>query len=160
LLNKTEEAVNKIKILSITFLLLFISLTKAQNSGVGLGLIVGEPTGISFKYWTGSTTAFDGALAWSFIDEGAFHIHGDYIFHNFTLITIPEGKLPFYYGIGARLKTSHDSRLGVRVPFGLAYLFQNAPVDIFLEIVPILDLTPKTDFSINAAIGARYFFNN
>jgi len=159
LLNKTEEALNKIKILSIIFLLLFISMTKAQSSGVGLGLIVGEPTGISFKYWTGSTTAFDAALAWSFIDEGAFHIHGDYIFHNFTLITIPEGKLPFYYGIGARLKTSHDSRLGVRVPLGLAYLFQTVPVDIFLEIVPILDFTPKTDFSINAAIGARYFFN-
>jgi hypothetical protein len=32
-------------------------------------------------------------------------------------------------------------------------------VDIFLEVVPILDLAPKTDFKINAAIGARYFFN-
>ena len=149
----------KIKCITILFALIFISNINAQSKNIGLGLIIGEPTGISFKYCTGSTTAFDAALAWSFVDEGAFHIHADYIFHNFTLITVPEGKLPFYYGIGARLKTSHDSRLGVRVPLGLAYLFQNAPVDIFLEIVPILDLTPKTDFSINAAIGARYFFN-
>jgi len=151
--------VRKTKYIVILFSILFLSAANAQSKGIGLGMIVGEPTGISFKYWTGSTTAFDAALAWSFIDEGAFHIHGDYIFHNFTLITIPEGKLPFYYGIGARLKTSHDSRLGVRVPLGLAYLFQTVPVDIFLEIVPILDFTPKTDFSINAAIGARYFFN-
>lgn len=150
----------KIKNSVILFSILFLSVANAQSKGIGLGLIVGEPTGISFKYWTGSTTAFDAALAWSFIDEGAFHIHGDYIFHNMRLISVPEGTLPFYYGIGARLKTSHDSRLGVRVPLGLAYLFQNAPIDIFLEIVPILDLTPKTDFSINAAIGARYFFNN
>jgi hypothetical protein len=151
--------VRKIKNSVILFSILFLSVANAQSKGIGLGLIVGEPTGVSFKYWTGSTTAFDAALAWSFIDEGAFHIHGDYIFHNMRLISVPEGTLPFYYGIGARLKTSHDSRLGVRVPLGLAYLFQNAPVDIFLEIVPILDLTPKTDFSLNAAIGARYFFN-
>jgi hypothetical protein len=148
----------KIKLFSIILLLLFVSMAKAQRSGMGLGLIVGEPTGISFKYWTGSTTAFDAALAWSFVDEGAFHIHGDYIFHNMRLISIPEGLLPFYYGIGARIKTADETKLGVRVPLGLAYLFQNAPVDIFLEVVPILDLIPETDFGINAAIGARYFF--
>jgi len=151
--------VRKIKYTVILFSILFLSAANAQSKGIGLGLIIGEPTGISFKYWTTSTTAFDAALAWSFIDEGAFHIHGDYLFHNFTLISVPKGKLPFYYGIGGRLKTAHDARFGIRVPLGLAYLFQNAPVDIFLEVVPILDLTPKTDFSINAAIGARYFFN-
>lgn len=146
------------KFLMLLFVLVFLSTVKAQSSGVGLGLIVGEPTGISFKYWTGSTTAIDAALAWSFIDGGAFHIHGDYLFHNMRLISVPEGTLPFYYGIGARIKTANETKLGVRVPLGLAYLFQSAPVDIFLEIVPILDLTPKTDFAINAALGARYFF--
>jgi hypothetical protein len=158
LLNKTEEQVMRTKFVMLLFVLVSLSTVKAQSSGVGLGLIVGEPTGISFKYWTGSTTAIDAALAWSFVDGGAFHIHGDYIFHNMRLITVPEGMLPFYYGIGARIKTADDTRLGVRVPLGLAYLFSNAPVDIFLEIVPILDLTPKTDFAINAALGARYFF--
>lgn len=150
---------NKTKFVLSLSLLLFISTINAQNKGAGLGLIIGEPTGFSFKYWMSSTTAVDAALAWSFVDDGAFHIHADYILHSFDLIRIPEGKMPFYYGIGGRLKTSDDARLGVRVPLGLAYLFQKAPVDIFLEVVPILDLTPKTDFKINAAIGARYFFN-
>ena len=149
----------KIKYAVFLLLLSFISISNAQDKGVGLGIIVGEPTGFSFKYWTSSTTAFDAALAWSFIDKGALHIHADYIIHNFDLIRVPEGKLPFYYGIGGRLKNFGDARLGVRVPLGLAYIFQNAPVDIFLELVPILDLTPQTDFSINAAIGARYFLN-
>lgn len=149
----------KIKYAIILFSLIFITSLHAQHRGIGLGIIVGEPTGISFKYWTSSTTAFDAALAWSFIDEGAFHIHADYLLHSFYLITVPEGKLPFYYGIGGRLKTSGDTRFGVRVPVGLDYLFQTTPIDIFLEVVPILDLTPKTDFKINAALGARYFFN-
>ena len=144
----------------ITLLFSFISITAlfAQDNGTGLGIIIGEPTGFSFKYWTSSNSAIDAAIAWSFIDEGAFHIHADYLLHSFRLINVPEGKLPFYYGIGGRLKTSSDTQLGVRVPLGLAYLFQSAPVDIFLEVVPILDFIPKTDFKINAALGARYFF--
>ncbi|MCW8804717.1 MAG: hypothetical protein OQK57_09980 [Ignavibacteriaceae bacterium] len=149
----------KLKFVMILFSLTFISITNAQSNGIGVGLIVGEPTGISGKYWTGSTTAFDAGLAWSFIDENAFQIHADYIFHNMRMITIPDGKLPFYYGIGARLKTATDVQLGVRVPLGLAYIFQNAPIDIFIEVVPILDLLPKTDFQISVALGARYFFN-
>jgi hypothetical protein len=148
----------------IIVLFLFITFyvsnsTSAQDKNIGLGIIVGEPTGVSFKYWTSSTTAFDAALAWSFIDGGAFHIHADYIFHNFTLFRISGAKLPFYYGIGGRIKTANKSQLGVRVPLGIAYMFNTAPVDIFLEVVPILDLAPQTDFRINAAIGARYFFN-
>ena len=149
----------KFNFITILFSLIIISSINAQSNGIGVGLIVGEPTGISGKYWTGSTTAFDAALAWSFVDENAFQIHADYLFHNIRLITVSEGKLPFYYGIGARLKTANDIKLGVRVPLGLAYLFQNVPIDIFVEVVPILDVIPKTDFQINAALGARYFFN-
>jgi hypothetical protein len=159
ILNTTEVELQKFNFITILFSLIIISNINAQSNGVGVGLIVGEPTGISGKYWTGSTTAFDAALAWSFVDENAFQIHADYLFHNIRLITVSEGKLPFYYGIGARLKTANDIKLGVRVPLGFAYLFQNVPIDIFVEVVPILDVIPKTDFQINAALGARYFFN-
>ena len=148
----------KLKYITILFSIIFITQIYSQDRGTGLGIIIGEPTGFSFKHWTSSTTAFDAAMAWSFINEGAFHIHVDYLLHSFRLIDVPEGKLPFYYGIGGRLKTSDKTRLGVRVPLGLAYLFQTAPIDIFLEVVPILDFIPKTDFRINAALGARYYF--
>jgi hypothetical protein len=135
------------------------SFTRSQDKDFGLGIILGEPTGVSFKYWTGSNTAFDGAVAWSFVNGGAFHVHADYILHSFNLIHVESGRLPVYYGIGGRIKFLDDAGIGVRVPVGLAYLFDNAPIDIFLEVVPILDLAPKTDFKINAAIGGRYFFN-
>jgi len=149
------------KIISYLIFIVFVSASfiQAQNKGFGLGMIVGEPTGVSFKYWTGSNSAFDGALAWSFVDGGALHIHADYILHSFNLFPVPSGSLPLYYGIGARIKFLDDAGIGVRVPVGLAYLFSSTPIDIFFEIVPILDLTPKTDFKINAAIGGRYFFN-
>ncbi len=145
---------------SLVFIVVVLtSFNYAQSNGFGLGIILGEPTGVSFKYWTGDNSAFDGAAAWSFIDGGAFHIHADYILHTFNLIHVSTGRLPLYYGIGGRIKLHDKSRIGVRVPFGLVYIFDNTPVDVFFEIVPILDLAPKTDFKINAAIGGRYYFN-
>jgi hypothetical protein len=143
----------------ISLIILFSSFNYSQNIKIGAGIIAGEPTGLSFKYWLTEKTALDAAFAWSFVDENAFQIQADYLIHNFSLIKISEGKLPFYFGIGGRLKFSNDATFGVRVPLGLAYIFSDAPVDIFVEVVPILDLLPKTDFTLGAAIGGRYFFN-
>jgi hypothetical protein len=148
--------------------LLLSNAAKAQDRGFGLGMIVGEPTGISLKIWQGRTTAIDGALAWSFVDDFV-QIHGDYLKHDLNLIKVEKGQLPFYYGIGGRIRffdennpsngpSNDKTRLGVRVPLGLAYLFEKTTLDIFLEVVPILDLIPTTEFDLDAAIGIRYFF--
>jgi len=144
----------------ISIIILLANHSFSQNKGFGLGVILGEPTGVSAKYWMSSTTAIDAALAWSFVDKGALHIHADYLFHNFQLISLEgKSKLPVYYGIGARIKFGDDdTRLAVRIPVGIDYLFGDAPVDIFLEVVPMLELIPKTKFQFNAALGARYFF--
>ncbi len=131
------------------------------NKGFGLGVIIGEPTGPCFKHWLGNKSAVDGAIAWSFDRHGSLHIHADYLLHVFSAVDVDRGWLPFYYGIGGRIKFGHDDdddRLGVRIPLGFEYLFDNAPPGIFLELVPILDLVPKTDIEYNAAIGIRYYF--
>lgn len=131
---------------------------QAQDRGFGLGVILGEPTGISGKLWTGHGIAIDGAVAWSFEKESSMHLHGDILHHSFNRARVDEGKLMLYYGIGGRVKLEDESKVGIRVPLGINYLFANSPLDFFLEIVPILDLAPKTDFSLNGAIGIRYFF--
>jgi len=144
--------------LFVSVALLICGTAQAQDSGFGLGIIIGEPTGISAKQWTGSRTAIDGAVAWSFKKERAVHLHGDLLYHSFSAARINRGKLSWYYGIGGRIKFEVDSKVGVRVPLGMDYLLGTAPLDFFLELVPILDLAPSTDFSLNAAIGIRYFF--
>lgn len=139
----------------VTVCLAFAStLAYGQGQDLGLGIILGEPTGISVKYWLGTTNAISGAAAWSFSGEESIHIHADYLFHNFGLI---QQNLPLYYGLGARVKLEDDVKVGIRIPVGIAYLFE-APLDTFLEIVPLLDLVPDTEFGLNAAIGVRYYF--
>ncbi len=133
----------------------------AQKGRFGLGVIAGEPTGPCFKLWTSQRTAIDGAVAWSFAKNARIHLHADYLVHVFDLIDVETGRLPLYYGIGGRIRFAdgdRDDNIGVRIPVGLAYLVENVPLDIFFEIVPILDLTPDTDLDFNAALGVRYFF--
>jgi hypothetical protein len=151
-------------VVMLSFVLGAAGEVRAQASGAGIGIIVGEPTGLSLKFWQSQRTAIDLAAAWSFTDDGAFHIHGDFLFHKFDLIKVSEGQLPFYYGIGARVKVydgDHDDDVlvGLRIPLGLDYLFGGGtPLDVFVEVVPILDLAPDTDVSLNASIGIRYWF--
>ena len=153
----------RIWIIAIFFLLLCLSKNQvfAQQQGVGLGVIIGEPTGLSLKSWMSSSTALDLAAAWSFGDYDAFQIHLDYVFHHPRLV---EANFPFYYGFGGRLKLKDtnddesDAHIGVRFPLGLVYLFRDAPLDFFIEVVPILDLAPETDVNLNAAVGMRFYF--
>ena len=148
--------------------------SNAQSSGFGAGIILGEPTGISLKGWIASDRAIDGAVAWSLFGHGYFSVHADYLFHNMDLIKLNKGKLPLYYGPGVRLRSWGGDRywdrgrwhqydggradIGIRFPVGLDYLPASAPVDVFLEIAPCLDLLPATSFDVGAAIGARYWF--
>lgn len=144
----------------LVLLVAFAGPAAAQGSGVGLGVIVGEPTGLSLKFWQSRTSAIDIAGAWSFANETAFHLHGDLLLHKFDLIRVDKGQLPFYFGVGARVKfTDNDTLVGIRIPLGLDYLFGGGtPLDIFFEVVPIVDVAPSTDASLNGSLGLRYWF--
>ena len=129
----------------------------AQDSGFGLGIIIGEPTGVSLKTWVSQKHAVDAGIAWSLTNDW-FHIHADYLIHNFELIDVSQGQLPFYFGFGARIGIGNDFTLGARVPVGLSYLFEDAPLDVFAEIVPSLQLINKIQFQMNGGIGIRFWF--
>lgn len=144
----------------LVVMLIFIQFnSNAQDRGFGLGIILGEPTGVSGKLWTSGENAFDFAAAWSFQGDGNLLLQADYVWHIFRLIPVSEGKLPFYVGVGGEVILANDPVIGVRVPLGLDYMFSNAPVDIFVELVPILRLAPSTDFDFAGGLGARYWFH-
>ncbi|TVQ39414.1 MAG: hypothetical protein EA384_06560 [Spirochaetaceae bacterium] len=130
----------------------------ADRGPFGLGIILGEPTGISAKLWLGETHAVDAAVAWSFQEKGSFYVHGNYLFHLPDLITVDRGSLPVYIGAGGKIALRDDPYVGVRVPVGLTYLFDNAPVDLFLEIAPGIGLLPSTKPDWGAGLGVRYYF--
>ena len=131
----------------------------AMAGDFGLGIIAGEPTGLSGELWLTKSTALTAAAAWSFEGgDDAFLIQSDYVFYNMDLINVQSGAMGVYFGLGGRVRFATNTQVGIRIPIGLDYMFENAPVDIFGEIVPILDLVDKTELNFGAAIGVRYFF--
>jgi hypothetical protein len=126
----------------------------------GLGVIVGEPTAFTAKYWLSGWSALDLGLGWSFEDRTSFHLHGDFLAHKFDLFRIDRGELPLYLGVGARLKVPDhgENRVGIRVPVGIAYLTPDVPLEVFAELAPVIDVTPATQLKWNGGVGIRYYF--
>lgn len=129
----------------------------SDNRGnFGIGIMLGEPTGVSVKAWNSSRSAFDIGAAWSLTGrEEALHLHSDYLLHSWFNNA---EDLAFYYGIGGRVIFADDATAGIRLPLGLNFIFQTIPFDLFVEAVPILDLTPDTELAGNGAVGIRYYF--
>lgn len=147
---------------SILFFVLITVLTcgtvEAQSRGFGLGIVLGEPTGISTKLWTGKSTAIDAEVAWSHDGDDFLYLHGDFLFHDQHLSQEVKGKFLTYYGIGVKAEFADSNTVGLRIPLGIDYIFPKAPLDVFFEIVPLLDLTPATEGDLKAAIGIRFVF--
>lgn len=143
-----------------TCLLVPAGAAEARDRGTGLGIVLGEPSGLSGKFWIGPGTALDAALAWSTRDDhDSVNLQLDHVWHDFGLFNVDRGALPVYYGIGGRLALEDDhDRLGVRVPLGLAYIFPSQRADLFIEVAPTLDLSPETNVDVAAGLGVRYFF--
>lgn len=129
----------------------------SQSSGLGVGVILGEPTGLSVKKWTSRTTAIDAAAAWSLVGNSYIHFHVDALVHSFNMVDVQSGKLPLYIGVGGRILLASDPRVGVRIPFGAAYHLHSAPFEFFVEIAPTLDILPASGFDIDGGFGLRYY---
>lgn len=154
-------------------LFLIIIITKpiiAQDKGFGLGVILGEPTGLSAKLWTSQINAFDFGLGVGlggdrikyrgpYDKTGRIHFHMDYLWHSFNAISSTE-KFPLYYGIGGKFNTGagYEDSFGIRGVFGIAWFPRATPIDVFFEIVPVFQVTPLTGLGMNAGLGLRYFF--
>jgi len=149
----------------IAKLAIFVCLTAVLYSApFELGLEFGSPTGISAKLWLDQKSALDFGLGITgdrhddrYYDDERLHLHADYQLHRFDLLPVDQGRLGLYYGLGLRLVSGDDSELGVRIPLGAQYDFSSAPISIFLEITPVIEITdPGID--IDPALGVRYVF--
>ena len=145
------------------------------NKTFGLGLELGEPTGLNGKYFLSGDRALDFGIGdiYHFANRSGLHLYGDYLFHPASLAATDLFELPLYVGIGGRFWSFNDTgqpapndayAIGVRVPVGISMDFNNQPIDLFLQFVPVLDFyggnavhTIYLDFDVS--LGVRYWFN-
>jgi hypothetical protein len=117
---------------------------------VGVGVILGSPTGISALF--GNRVAV--AAAWNIPSERV-HLHADVWLLRQRLVD----PVDWYLGAGGKVQfasgNSDDVRAGVRIPLGLQW-YALPRLELFAEIVPGMQLIPSTGFDLDGGVGIRF----
>lgn len=137
------------------------------GNNFGLGFVLGNPSGLSAKIPSGPSNSVNLILGYDASNglsngdccrDGRLYLGGDYVWYNYNLIHVSQGRLPLYYGPGVWASIADNSSAGIRFAVGLEYQFSNAPFDIFLEIGPGIRVAPNTSGYVSAGLGGRFFF--
>ncbi len=136
---------------------------KAQSYKNAIGGRFGAANGISFK--TGLNDKAMLELIGNFRSKNNVnHIQLTGLYEVYNPIKGAEG-LNWYYGVGATVGSTKvkgydgDIYLGLNGVLGLDYKFKGAPINLSLDWIPTLLLTPDTDFySGDIGLGIRYTF--
>ncbi|HPH69134.1 MAG TPA: hypothetical protein PLF40_25450, partial [Kofleriaceae bacterium] len=133
-----------------------------EKGVIGVGLILGEPTGISAKLYLKDDRAIQGAVGAAFVG-GGIHVHGDYVWHPWILEERDSFTIPVYLGPGLRvvdyrLGRSGDTYIavGARAVAGLLFDFKEVPLDAFVEVAGVAEYGFSShgfDLMINAGAG-------
>ena len=137
-------------------LLAFPPVAKAQRN-LGLGMYLGNPTGVTLKFGRRPSTSVDLLAAWRLDDT--FFAQGHY---NYTITTLSRsngGEVYLYGGPGIFLRSSSHQRdeMGLSGNFGIDWIVTRH-LELFSEISPKIGLIRSTEFEITGGIGFRYVF--
>ena len=129
----------------------------------GIGAMIGNPSGFTWKMFLDDQIAVDAAFG---VAQSELDAHVTLLFHNYQALgrseafanTASKGDIPLYVGVGPRALFEDDTEFGIRVPVGISYLPHDNPMEGFVEIAPVIRLTPETGMDLDFALGVRYYF--
>ncbi len=148
------------------------SADSVEKGSLGVGIVIGEPTGIAAKLYLKDDQALQAALGFTFV-SGGFHAHADYVFHPWILEEREAFTLPAYVGPGVRVMQHRagrdgddDFRIGARAVAGLLFDFKEIPLDVFVEVAGVLEFRFGSSdedingigLALNGGLGGRYYF--
>jgi hypothetical protein len=165
---------HKLLIIVTVFLITYSTENYAQRIGggdnFGFGIVLGDPTGLTLKYYTESTEAFVFTLGSSYF--GSPRLGADYVWH-FDAFTSDVTKLyagpgavigfgesrGFWYDKGDRffVRDNNGAGFGVRGIFGVNFIPRRTPLEFFVELGVLLGLAPGFGSAVDAAIGMRFY---
>jgi len=150
------------------------------NKKFALGLELGEPSGLNGKVFVSKSGAVDFGVGWIYSPYyygDGFHIYADYLWHPTSLASTSAFELPFYIGGGLRFWDFNycdqqfcnvgGTAIGLRIPVGISFDFNRVPLDIFIQLVPVIDFVngdyynrfrDRAHLGIDLSLGLRYWF--
>jgi hypothetical protein len=151
------------------------------SEGFGLGLFLGQPSGLTLAGNFGGGHMVQGYVAFELVYRDSFILMADYIWHPNIIVSNATLDLSWHFGGGVVIGTwlhdyyydcarwdrnhcvewEHGTRVmfGLRMPFGLDLFFHPVPLELYFEIAPGIEFFPVLpDLIIFGGIGLRYWF--
>ncbi|PKL25117.1 MAG: hypothetical protein CVV47_07490 [Spirochaetae bacterium HGW-Spirochaetae-3] len=129
---------------------------------MGIGIFLGQPTGVTFEMDLSKATWLDFKAAWDLAaGQGGYSImlQGNYEIAFPGMIAIETALFTPFVGAGALVQLyDGGANFGVRVPGGVSYRFTNVPLELFLEAGLDIYLLPGFTLDMSGGLGARYRF--
>lgn len=138
----------------------------------GFGIMFGDPTGATLKFWTSRENAFVVDVGSSYF--GSIRFNGDYLWHfdafhsqvvklyagPGAVVGIGEGRRYWWYKDDHErfyFREKGDVGIGVRGIFGLNIIPKRAPLEIFLEFGVLIGIVPDFGTGVDAGVGIRFY---
>ena len=134
------------------------ALAQRAPGSIGLGGQVGEPSGITLKFYNPRGLSYDFLAAWDLDDFFFLNVHGLYERHLNTTQDVhfffgPGG----FIGIQDRPRDEDDEVIaGISGTFGLGFLIEQ--FEIYGQLTPRLAVVPETEGDIGGGLGVRFYF--
>jgi len=145
----------------IVLLFLWTLQAFSQKGSIGLGITLGNPTGITAQYWTGEITAVKVNFGRQISGINHLLLAADFLVHPWSFDS--EGDLiRLYLGAGAGLGFISDLSLSLRTTQGAAYFFEGLPLEVHADLNPSLQLVGPGDVKVflGGFLGLRWYFRN
>ena len=128
------------------------------GSDVGLGLQIGDPSGVTLQFYNPGSLSWDFLAAWNVDDFFFLNLHGLY-YRGLG----ERNDVHLFYGPGAFIGIHDRGRdrdddvvIGVSGTIGVGIMLEQ--FQIFGAVTPRLSLLPATHGDVGVGIGARYYF--
>ena len=147
-------------VLSTVFM--FTATQSFAQDGIGLGGELLSPVGLSYKVPINEDFAVTGAFGF-FVTDGfnTSTIEVNVLsYRDNNNFNIGSGDLKPYIGAGLSFGFAEgfDSAVSLRVPFGIEYMIDNTPIEIYMDAGPFLTVTDPLSFTFDSSLGFRYRF--
>jgi len=153
------------RLLPLLVVLGLVAAPTAARADIGIGLFVGQPTGLDIKVGLAARSALDIVLGLrTFDDDSGGYGHLTYLVTPFAA----RGRsviVPFRLGIGVALFEGFgdDLAIAARAPFEVGFVFSRTPLELYLELA--LKVTfingnddDDVDADLDGGLGLRIYF--
>src|SRR5437763_8332318 len=148
----------KLLVATVVFGAVVAAWPRPARADFGLGLFLGEPTGLDFKIGLNHRSGLDIVLGFDTLREGrAGYGHLTYL----VTPVVAQGDavtVPLRLGIGAAVfGNSNDLAVAVRAPFELGLRLRRTPLEFYGEIALALEfIDPANDLQLDVQGGLGF----